>query len=72
MSVVPDLLTKTVKKYPDRPAVVEGEKSVTYGTLYSMVEGFSIFLKSRGVGHGEGEHSNPQARQDDHCQEGGD
>jgi len=53
MSVVPDLLTKTVKKYPDRTAVVEGEKSVTYGTLYSMVEGFSSFLKSRGVGHGD-------------------
>ena len=53
MKVIPDLLKHSARVYSERVAVVEGEKRIAYGTLFSMVEDLSSFLVSRGVVHGD-------------------
>jgi len=53
MQNIADLLLSTVEKHSDRTAVVEGERKVRYDNLYSMVQGLSSFLLSKGIGHGD-------------------
>ncbi len=53
MNVIPDLLTHTARAHPERIAVVDGERRISYATLLSMANDMSSFLSSRGVGHGD-------------------
>ncbi len=53
MNTLPDLLFETVEKHSGRTAVVEGDRRVTYGNLYSMVKSLSSFLLSQGTRRGD-------------------
>jgi long-chain acyl-CoA synthetase len=53
MKVVPDLLKHSARVHSEVIAVVDGEKRITYGTLFSMVQDLTSFLVSKGVGHGD-------------------
>jgi long-chain acyl-CoA synthetase len=53
MNTVPDLFLQTVEKHPDRIAVIEEDRRVTYADLYSIVCSLSSFLQSRGINWGD-------------------
>jgi len=53
MKVIPDLLKHSARAHSEGIAVVDGEKRITYRTLFSMVQDLTSFLVSKGVGHGD-------------------
>lgn len=44
-----DLFTQTVARYPEKPAVVEGDKTVSYEELDKLVSKTAEDLQSKGV-----------------------
>jgi len=53
MSTVRELFLSSVKNFPDRTAIVEDNKRVSYRELGSMVDSFSSFLISKGINKGD-------------------
>ena len=50
---VGDSLTRTAARFPDRPAVVDGERRLTYAELNAWVNRFAHGLADRGYGRGD-------------------
>lgn len=48
-----DILSEQARKTPDKPAVVMGEKSLTYSELITKIEQVASFLVERGVKSGD-------------------
>ncbi len=53
MSTVRELFLSSVKNFPDKTAVVEDNKRISYRELGSMVDSFSSFLTSMGINKGD-------------------
>lgn len=53
MDTMNDIFFSVAGKYPERPAVIDGDKRVSYGELGRMALSFASFLSSRGVGKGD-------------------
>jgi long-chain acyl-CoA synthetase len=53
MSTVRELFQSSVKNFPDKTALVEDNKRVSYKELGSMVDSFSSFLTSKGINKGD-------------------
>ena len=48
-----DILQENAKKNPDKPAVVMGEKCLTYSGLMAKIDHVSSFLIEHGVNSGD-------------------
>jgi len=53
MSTVRELFLSSTKIFPDKTAVIEDNKRVSYRELGSMVDSFSSFLTSKGINKGD-------------------
>jgi amino acid adenylation domain-containing protein len=51
--LVHDLLTESAERHPDRPAVVDGERSVTYAELDAGSNRVANLLRECGIAHGD-------------------
>lgn len=47
------LLDESAKRYPDRTALICGERILSYGQLHREVDTLSVRLAARGLGHGD-------------------
>jgi fatty-acyl-CoA synthase len=50
---VGDLLHRTARRYPDKPAVVDGDRRVTYAEFDAAVNRMAHALTTRGLGKGD-------------------
>ncbi len=50
---LPDLVRAHARERPDRPALIEGQKTLTYGELAALMERIAFALQRDGVGHGD-------------------
>ena len=53
MSTVRDMFLYSVRNFPDKAAVIEDKKRISYRELGSMVSSFSSFLLSNGINKGD-------------------
>jgi long-chain acyl-CoA synthetase len=53
MSTVRELFLSSTKIFPDKTAVIEDNKRISYRELGSMVDSFSSFLTSKGINKGD-------------------
>ncbi len=53
VTLVHDLLTRSAERFPDRTAVVDGERSVTYAELDETSNRLAQLLSAHGVRHGD-------------------
>jgi len=53
MSGLYDILKNTAKEHPDRLAVVDGPRRLTYGEVGARVRAVAAYLAARGVGKGD-------------------
>lgn len=53
MQTMNDLFLESVERFGSRPAVTDGERTLTYGELGEAVKSLASFLASRGVGSGD-------------------
>lgn len=47
-----DILRRSARRYPDRPAITCGDTSWTYGEFDALVSRLAAGLAEQGVGHG--------------------
>ncbi|RQM58550.1 AMP-binding protein, partial [Aeromonas enteropelogenes] len=47
------LLDESAERYPDRPALICGERILSYGQLRREVDALAARLAARGLGHGD-------------------
>jgi amino acid adenylation domain-containing protein len=52
-ALVHDLLAASAARFPERTAVVDGERSATYAELDATANGLAWLLAARGVSHGD-------------------
>jgi acyl-CoA synthetase (AMP-forming)/AMP-acid ligase II len=50
--VVPDLLAHGVRRYPDRPCVIVGERSLSFAEVSGRASQLAALLRERGLGDG--------------------
>ncbi|MFA1538190.1 amino acid adenylation domain-containing protein [Actinomadura monticuli] len=52
-STVLEMLERTVRKYPDHPAVSDDDSTLTYTDLWNQARAFGERLRARGMGEGD-------------------
>lgn len=53
MQTMNDLFMESIEKFGSRPAITDGDRTLTYGELGEAVKSLASFLVSRGVGSGD-------------------
>ena len=48
-----DLLSEAARRFPDRPAVIQGERSWSWAEMIARVDGFASSLAALGIGPGD-------------------
>jgi acyl-CoA synthetase (AMP-forming)/AMP-acid ligase II len=53
MLEVPDLLSNAVKRFPDTPCVIEGDRTLTFREVDERADRVAVALKEQGIGKGQ-------------------
>ena len=53
MRTMNDIFFESVRRFSGRPAIIDGDRTLTYAELGEAVESLAAFLASRGVGKGD-------------------